>query len=53
MHVEEAGPLLVAIIVIAFLVILQPLSGTLAGISLNWVGVILVAVGGFVGTFAE
>jgi hypothetical protein len=53
MDVEEASPLLVAIIVIAVLVIVQPLSGTLAGISLNWVGVILAAVGGFVGTFGS
>lgn len=50
MDIEQSSPLLVAVIVIAFLVILRPLNGTLAGISLNWVGVILVAIGGFVGT---
>lgn len=53
MDVEEAGPLLVAVIVIAFLVIRQPLSGTLAGVPLNWVGVLVVAVGGLIGTFGE
>jgi hypothetical protein len=43
-------PLAVAVIVIAVLVILQPLSGTLAGVSLNWIGAILVAIGGFLGS---
>lgn len=43
-------PLAVAGIVIAVLVILQPLSGTLGGISLNWIGAILVAVGGVLGS---
>jgi len=53
MDTEQTGPLLVAAVVIAILVILQPLSGTLAGVSMNWIGVILVAVGGLVGAFGE
>lgn len=53
MDVEEASPLLVAAIVIGVLVIQQPLNGTLVGISLNWVGTILVAVGGLLGTFGS
>jgi len=39
-------PLAVAGIVIAVLVIVQPLSGTVGGVSLNWVGAVLVAIGG-------
>jgi hypothetical protein len=38
--------LAVAGIVIAVLVIMQPLSGAIGGVSLNWIGVGLVAVGG-------
>ena len=43
-------PLAVAGIVIVILVVVQPLSGTLGGISLNWIGAILVAIGGFLGS---
>jgi len=42
-------PLPVAGIVLAVIVIVQPLSGTLGGISLNWIAAILVAVGGILG----
>jgi hypothetical protein len=47
---DVAQPLAVAGIVIAVLVILQPLSGTIGGISLNWIGVALVATGGLLGS---
>jgi len=53
MDTEQTGPLLVAAVVIAILVLLRPLSGTLVGIPMNWVGVIFVAVGGLVGAFGE
>jgi hypothetical protein len=43
------APLLVAVIVIAILVIQQPLNSTLHGISMNWVGAVVVAVGGVLG----
>lgn len=43
-------PLIVAGIVIVILVIAQPLNGTLGGISLNWVGAVLVAIGGLIGS---
>jgi len=49
-NIDVAQPLAVAGIVIAVLVIIQPLSGTLAGISLNWVGAILVGIGGLLGS---
>lgn len=42
-------PLAVAGIVIVVLVIVQPLSGTVGGISLNWIGAVLVALGGLLG----
>ncbi|MFO7834554.1 MAG: hypothetical protein R6V31_11025 [Halohasta sp.] len=47
---DVAQPIAVAGIVIAVLVIIQPLSGTIGGISLNWVGAVLVAIGGFLGS---
>ena len=47
---DIAKPLAVAGIVIAVLVIAQPLSGTIGGISLNWIGAALVAVGGILGS---
>lgn len=50
MAAEEASPLLVAILAIAVLVVLQPLNSTLAGISLNWIAVLLVTIGGVLGT---
>lgn len=43
---DVTKPLAVAGIVIVILVVVQPLSGTLGGISLNWIGAILVAIGG-------
>jgi hypothetical protein len=49
MTAEDASPVLVAVLVIAILVVTQPLNGTLGGISLNWIGVALVAVGGLLG----
>jgi len=39
-------PLAVAGMVIVVLVIAQPLNGTVGGISLNWIGAVLVAIGG-------
>jgi hypothetical protein len=47
---DVTKPLAVAGTVIAILIIVQPLSGTLGGISLNWIGAILVAIGGFLGS---
>jgi len=47
---DMAKPLAVAGIVIAVLVIAQPLNGTIGDISLNWIGVALVAVGGILGS---
>ena len=49
MAAEEASPVLVALLVIAILVSTQPLNGTLGGVSLNWVGVAIVALGGLLG----
>ena len=43
-------PLAVAGIVIVIIVVAQPLSGTIGGISLNWIGAILVAIGGLLGS---
>lgn len=43
------GPIFVAVIVIAVLVIQQPLSSDLYGIPMNWVGVVVVAIGGLLG----
>lgn len=43
------GPLLVALLVIAILVIRQPLGSDLAGISMNWVAIGIVALGGMLG----
>lgn len=51
MAAEEAGPLLVALLTIGIPVAVQPLESTLADISLNWVAVLVVAVGGVLGTF--
>lgn len=47
---DVGKPLAVAGIVIVILVIVQPLSGTFGGISLNWIGAILVAIGGILGS---
>lgn len=47
---DVAKPLAVAGIVIVILVIAQPLNGTLGGISLNWIGAIIVATGGLLGS---
>jgi len=44
------GPILVALLVIAILVIQQPLTGDLVGIPMNWVAVGVVAAGGILGT---
>lgn len=49
---EVAKPLAVAGIVIVILIIAQPLSGTIGGISLNWVGAALVATGGILGSMS-
>ena len=49
---EDLGPLapvIVAVFVIGYLALMQPLSGELAGISMNWVGAAIVAVGGLMG----
>jgi hypothetical protein len=43
---DVAGSLAVAGLTIAILIIAQPLSGTMWGISLNWVGAAIVAIGG-------
>lgn len=43
-------PLAVAGIVILVLVVVQPLNGTLGGISLNWIGAGVVAIGGLLGS---
>jgi hypothetical protein len=43
---DVAAPLAVAGLTIAILLIVQPLSGTLWGISLNLVGAGIVAIGG-------
>lgn len=46
---DDLGPigvLGVVVIVVAILVVGQPLSGSMGGISLNWVGAVLVIVGG-------
>ena len=48
---EEASPLLVVLLAAGILVAFQPLESTLAGISLNRVAVLIVAVGGVLGTF--
>lgn len=50
MAVDEASPLLVALLVIGILVFVQPLETTYAGISMNWVAAVIVAVGGVLGT---
>jgi hypothetical protein len=49
---DIAKPLAVAGIVIAVIVIAQPLSGDLMGISLNWIGAVLVAIGGVLGSLS-
>lgn len=49
---QELGPLApiaVAVLAIIFVVIYQPASGTLMGISLNWVAAIVIAAGGLLG----
>lgn len=46
---DRLTPVLVAVLVIGYLVIRQPLNNELAGISLNWVAVAVVALGGIVG----
>lgn len=45
------GPITVGLIVAIYLIALRPLSGELSGISLNFVGALLVLVGGVLGTF--
>ena len=47
------APLAVAILVIGYILIRQPLSNELAGISMNWVAVFVVAVGGVLGYLGE
>jgi hypothetical protein len=49
---DVAQPLAVAGIVIVLLIIAQPLNGTLGGISLNWVGAVLVATGGILASMS-
>ena len=46
-------PLAVGGIVAVVLVVGQPLSGTMGSISLNWVGALVVAVGGILGAFSD
>lgn len=40
------GALTVAVLTIGILVVAQPLRGSLNGISMNWVGALIVAIGG-------
>ncbi len=50
---SELGPygsLAVAIIVIFVIAYLRPLSGDLGGIPMNWVAVIIVGIGGILGS---
>jgi len=49
---SQAGrlaPIAVAVLVIGYILIRQPLSNELAGISLNWVAILVVALGGLLG----
>ena len=58
MSVEEMpdtgryGPILVAAIVVGILIVTRPLESELAGISLNLIAVIVVALGGIMGTLS-
>lgn len=52
MVTAQFAPLLVALFVIIYLVVTQPLGSQLAGISMNWIAVIVVAIGGLLG-FAQ
>jgi type II secretory pathway component PulM len=45
----QLGPPAVAFLVIAYLLLVQPLSSQLGGISMNLVGAAVVAVGGILG----
>lgn len=46
---DRAAPLAVAVFVILYLVLTQPLGNQIAGVSLNWVAVLIVAIGGLLG----
>lgn len=46
---DRAVPLAVAVFVILYLVLTQPLSNQIAGVSMNWVAVLIVATGGVLG----
>ena len=53
---SQAGrltPITVAVLVIGYILIRQPLSNELAGISLNWVAILVVALGGLLGFLDE
>lgn len=52
-HTGRLAPIAVAILVIGYILIRQPLNNELAGISMNWVAVFVVAVGGLLGYFGE
>lgn len=43
------GPLLVAGFVIVYVLIRQPFVSEMAGISINWIAILLVAIGGLLG----
>jgi hypothetical protein len=46
---DRLVPIAVAVFVIGYIVLTQPLSNAFAGISMNWIAVIIVAVGGILG----
>jgi hypothetical protein len=46
----DTKPLAVAGMVVVVLVAIQPLNGTLGGVNLNWIGAVLAAAGGAIGS---
>lgn len=48
---SDLGPLAVGVLVAVFLLIGQPLSGSMGGLSMNIVGAAILLVGGIIATF--
>lgn len=46
---DRLAPVAVAVLVIGYLVLFQPLENHIANISMNWIAVLVVAIGGLLG----